>query len=179
MAIRKIQLLSSGTLWVMIAIILGSGVLVQSCSREHRPRGTVIIMLDTVRPDHLSCYGYERETSPVLARLAGRGVLFETVVSFAPWTLPSVASFLAGTRPGPGVFVQGRLQQSLAESFRDAGFATAAFTEGGFVSRFFGFDLGFADYHEEEGAVQLRGQGQPRNSNPSGGIANTFRRAKA
>ena len=44
----------------------------------------------TLRGDHLSCYGYGRETSPAMDRLAEEGVLFEKTVSFAPWTLPSV-----------------------------------------------------------------------------------------
>src|SRR5262249_23282191 len=52
----------------------------------------LFIVLDTVRADHLSLYGYDRPTSPHLARLARSGVTFERAWSTAPWTLPSHAS---------------------------------------------------------------------------------------
>ena len=67
-------------------------------------QGAVLILLDTVRADHLSCYGYSRETSPNLSRLAQEGVLFEQTVSYAPWTLPSVANILSGSQLSDRVF---------------------------------------------------------------------------
>jgi arylsulfatase A-like enzyme len=140
-------------------------------------QGAVLVLLDTVRADHLSAYGHARQTSPALDSLARQGVLFEQVVSFAPWTLPSVASLLSGRR-SDAVLVGDRLQASLIEGFAAAGFVTAAVTEGGFVSSAFGFNRGFATYAEEEGAVQLRQAGQPRELDPKGGIENTFRSAR-
>jgi arylsulfatase A-like enzyme len=140
-------------------------------------QGAVLIVLDTVRADHLSAYGHARRTSPVLDRLASRGVLFEQVVSFAPWTLPSLATILSG-RPTGAVYVDGRLRESIVERIGAAGYRTAAITEGGYFSRRFGFDLGFEDYVEEEGPVQLLPPGQPRDPNPSGGIHRTFRTAR-
>jgi arylsulfatase A-like enzyme len=134
-------------------------------------QGAVVILLDTVRPDHLSPYGYSRPTSPNLEQLAKMGVLFERVVSCAPWTRPSVAAILSGQYPGAlwgeDVFVS----QSLVESLRKSGYLTAAFTEGGYVSRKYGMDRGFDTYVEETGAIVA-----PK---PTGGIANTFRQAQA
>ena len=51
--------------------------------------------IDTLRADHLSCYGYHRPTSPHIDKLARRGVRFTQVVSCSPWTLPGVAGLLA------------------------------------------------------------------------------------
>jgi len=56
----------------------------------------LLISLDTVRADHLGCYGYARDTSPQIDRLASEGVLFEHAVASAPWTIPSHASLLTG-----------------------------------------------------------------------------------
>jgi arylsulfatase A-like enzyme len=139
-------------------------------------RGVVVVLLDTVRADHLAMYGHGRETSPAMNELAARGVVFEQAMSYAPWTLPSVAAFLS-SRWGNQVFPDDRLQESIVESFQQSGFRTAAITEGGFVSRYFGFDLGFSEYFEEEGEVQLILPGKGRVASPSGGIEGTFRHA--
>jgi len=56
----------------------------------------VVIVLDTLRADHVSSYGYPRQTSPNIDRLAGEGVLFENAISPTPWSLPSHASLLTG-----------------------------------------------------------------------------------
>ena len=56
-------------------------------------------MLDTVRADRMSLYGYGRDTTPNLARLARRGVTFTQARSTAPWTLPSHASMMTGLWP--------------------------------------------------------------------------------
>jgi arylsulfatase A-like enzyme len=56
----------------------------------------VVIVLDTLRADHVSSYGYGRQTSPNIDRLAGAGVLFENAISPTPWSLPSHASLLTG-----------------------------------------------------------------------------------
>jgi arylsulfatase A-like enzyme len=63
------------------------------------PRVILLLSLDTLRPDHLGFYGYERFTSPVLDEIAREGVVFEDASSTAPWTLPSHASMLTGLYP--------------------------------------------------------------------------------
>ena len=57
------------------------------------------ITLDTVRADHLHCYGYEKIRTPVIDGLAARGVLFEKAVAQTPLTEPSHASMFTGTNP--------------------------------------------------------------------------------
>ena len=96
-----------------------------------RPRNVILISIDTLRPDHLSCYGYERDTSPTLDALAAAGVRFEDVTAAAPWTLPSHASMLTGLYPSHhGVtHHERRLPDeivTLAEEFREHGFQTFA-----------------------------------------------------
>ncbi len=141
-------------------------------------QGAILFLLDTVRADHLSCYGHTRPTSPAIARLAEQGVLFEQVVSAAPWTLPSVRTSLSARGVDRASTPDNKLSASVAESIRRAGYTTAAITEGGFVSKTFGFDLGFDEYFEEEGAVQLVRPDKPHDPNAKGGIARTFERAK-
>ncbi|MFC1504386.1 sulfatase-like hydrolase/transferase [Spirochaetota bacterium] len=59
----------------------------------------ILIVMDAVRPDHLSCYGYERETSPFIDSLAAKGIRFTQAVAPAGWTGESVPSILTGTYP--------------------------------------------------------------------------------
>jgi arylsulfatase A-like enzyme len=108
----------------------------------------LLVTLDTVRADHLSTYGYERETSPNLTRLAAEGVRFDHVVSTAPWTLPSHASFMTGQAPA----VHGAHHESwvlsndavtLAERFQEGGWRTAGFSANPFVTRSTGLAQGF------------------------------------
>lgn len=162
-------------LLIAVASLLPACGRASRADRDRRLQGVVLIVLDTLRADRLGCYGNPRATSPAIDRLAADGVLFEDAVSFAPWTLPSIAALLSG-EPAPRVFDQ-RLQRSLVASIRAAGYRTAAITEGGFVSRRFGLDLGFDEFTEEEGAVRLLTDAAAAGAAGSGGIANTFARA--
>lgn len=121
------------------------GPLGWACSEPEPPRNAVLVLLDTLRADRLSGYGYPRATSPALDHLASQGVLFETVVSSGSWTLPGMAGIFAGDFPNGRIY-DGSLQQSLVEPIQAAGFRTAAFVEGGFVAAAFGFDRGFDEF---------------------------------
>ena len=59
----------------------------------------VLLSIDTLRADHLGCYGYERDTSPNIDKLLERGVIFENAISGAPWTLPSYGTLFTGRYP--------------------------------------------------------------------------------
>ena len=116
------------------------------------PRNNVVlIMLDTVRADHLSCYGYERSTTPNLDRLAGQGVLFQDAVAPTSWTLPSLASVLTGLLPHQhGANWQDALDphpKTLAEVMKSQGYQTAAFNANAdFGLAGWGLDKGFDVY---------------------------------
>jgi arylsulfatase A-like enzyme len=59
----------------------------------------ILISIDTLRADHLHCYGYERETSPNIDRVASESIVFENAVSQSAWTLPAHASMMTGLLP--------------------------------------------------------------------------------
>ena len=116
-------------------------------------RGYILISLDTLGAQHLGAYGAERDTSPFFDRLASRATLFENAFVQYPSTLVSHASMFTGLYPRehgvrlPGESLSLELEV-LPERFRAAGFVTAAFTEGGFVSASHGFDRGFEEFYE-------------------------------
>jgi arylsulfatase A-like enzyme len=113
----------------------------------------LFIVLDTVRADHLSLYGYGRPTTPTLERLAKNGIRFDRARATAPWTLPSHASFFTGRwphelgvewltplRPGPPL---------LAEYMGSRGYATAGFVANtGYCSYDTGLARGFTHYED-------------------------------
>jgi len=114
----------------------------------------VLVSIDTLRADHLGCYGYERPTTPHIDRFATDGVLFEQCVNTGGGTLPvhmsmltSLAPAVHGVFPGNGrALAEGHT--TLAEALHDAGYATAAFVDGGYLSGTFGFTQGFDRYFD-------------------------------
>lgn len=66
--------------------------------RKEKPN-IILIVIDTLRFDHVGCYGYKRNTTPNIDRLANRSLLFKNAIVTAPWTLPSVASILTSQYP--------------------------------------------------------------------------------
>jgi arylsulfatase A-like enzyme len=118
-----------------------------------------IIVLDTVRADHLSCYGYGRETSPFIDSLAASGARFPNVSAAANWSLPSHVSLLTGAYPTEhGIWdypdvVNPRPIQSIAEFLHNAGYDTACFTANPWV-RIGGLDRGFGHF-VERAALQI------------------------
>jgi arylsulfatase A-like enzyme len=161
--------------WLLLACALGAG----GCrlGGGDRPHGVVLVVLDTLRADRLSVYGHARPTSPNLERLAADGVVFERVYSNACWTLPGFVGLLSGSYPSAAVFEHVRLSRSLVERVRDAGFATAAFTEGGYVSPQFGIDRGFQSFASNEGKIRLQGPRVERKASAGAGVEATFARA--
>ena len=113
----------------------------------------VLVSVDTLRADHLGCYGYDKPTSPNLDRLASEGVLFRNALATSNWTLPSHASLFTGLYPshhganryGLGTPIPARLD-TLPELLRGRGYETIGFVGGVFVSAKLGFDQGFDRY---------------------------------
>lgn len=118
-------------------------------STSHRPN-LLLVSLDTVRPDHLSLYGYARPTTPNLERWAAEATVFETAVTTAPWTLPAHLSLLTGLDAlHHGVNHRSRAPEELdllPERLRAAGYHTAAITGGGYLDPQFGLAQGFDSY---------------------------------
>jgi arylsulfatase A-like enzyme/predicted Zn-dependent protease len=133
------------------------------------PRRFVLVTLDTLRADHVGCYGAAEAATPTLDRLAVEGVRFDTAISPVPLTLPSHATLLTGTDPpehavhGNGHF---RLAPdgpaTLGERFGEAGFATAAFVASFVLDRRFGLDRGFGLYDDQMGLSEARSLAPPQ-----------------
>lgn len=112
----------------------------------------LLVVVDTLRADHLSAYGYPRNTSPHLDQLAQRGVLFEKAIATSSWTLPSFASMVTGLYPSDHGAETRRLDgrhATVAEVFQSLGYRTGAFSANPF---FFcprmGFGRGFLRFSE-------------------------------
>lgn len=111
----------------------------------------IFISIDTLRPDHLGCYGYSRETSPTIDALAARGVVFDKAFAQASWTIPSHMSMF--TSMYPHTHQVDRQAASLPESIptvtgalREGGYSTSGFASWLFLSERFGFGRGFDRY---------------------------------
>ncbi|HET8947599.1 MAG TPA: sulfatase, partial [Candidatus Polarisedimenticolia bacterium] len=125
-----------------------------ACRGGPRP-SVVLITVDTLRSDHLGCYGYARATSPHLDALARQGLLFERAMTTLPRTTQGVASILTGRYPkshgARGLFM--RLPETnltLAEALKSAGYATAAAVSNTFLRPGQGFEQGFDRYDNPE-----------------------------
>jgi arylsulfatase A-like enzyme len=119
----------------------------------------ILISIDTLRADHLGCYGYERKTSPYVDTLASDGVTFMNTYASSPWTLPSHVSMLTSLH---GANHQVSYENdsmdpsmlTLADVLRANQFYCAALTGGGFVSAKYGFSKGFNSYSDEGGVLR-------------------------
>ena len=143
---------------IVLALILICGGL-PSCAPPLAPersapaKNLILISIDTLRADHLGCYGYARETSPRLDARARSGALFLNCTSSSSWTVPAHLSMFTGMDPathGCADFPQpGRMSDrfdTLASILGGVGFSTAAFTGGGLAGSLHGLDIGFDSY---------------------------------
>jgi arylsulfatase len=112
----------------------------------------VFILIDTLRADRLSGYGYERETSPTMDHLASTGIRFARHHAQSSWTKTSMASIWTAMYPHRNGIL--RFDHALpdaallpAEMLREEGYGTAAIWRNGWVAPTFGFDQGFDTYH--------------------------------
>lgn len=112
----------------------------------------LVIIVDTLRADHLSAYGYERPTSPRIDAVAREGVLFEAAIATSSWTLPSHVALVTGRYPYENHPERGALDPeapTVAEVFRDRGYRTAAFSANTFFfSSHIGFGRGFLRFED-------------------------------
>jgi arylsulfatase A-like enzyme len=146
-------------------------VLAVACSGKEPARkrpNVVLVLIDTLRPDHLELYGYPKATAPWLAALGARGTVFEHAYSSSAWTPPATASVFTGLYPTGHGLVHGfetdawirkqvelghkveievaRLPEdhaTLPERMRAGGYRTVGYATNPHITGFFGFDRGF------------------------------------
>jgi arylsulfatase A-like enzyme len=113
----------------------------------------ILISIDTLRPDHLSAYGYKKATSPNIDSLAKEGVLFKNTIAQSDWTLPSHMSLLTSLYPSVHKVNTGtKLDSSritLGEVLKGNEYYTAAFVDFDYLSHKYGFDQGFEIYDDQ------------------------------
>lgn len=167
-----------------LALPLALALLVTACSSDpegdaetrgewrsslEAPPHIVLVLIDTLRADHTSMYGYDKPTTPELDALAEKGLVMRRHFANAPWTKPSVASILTGLHPtahgsrigqfnpesdneGPRVELLSDKNYTFVEVLRQAGYRTAAHLSNYNLLSKWGYDQGYDDYEMVERA---------------------------
>ncbi|MCK4545915.1 MAG: sulfatase [Candidatus Eisenbacteria sp.] len=151
---------------VVIAVVVVAVVVLglQNGWFEKEPYNVIIISVDTLRPDHLGCYGYGSPTSPAIDALFDRGVRFTRAVCQTPTTGPSFCSIMTGAYPHTHGSLQNAMPlrddiQTLAEVLKEHQYHTAAFVSSYTVSdESSGLGRGF-DRFDDEFAGEERSAG--------------------
>ncbi len=155
---------------ILLAAMLLSGT---SCAPEPAPApDIVLIVIDTLRPDHLPFHGYRKDTAPFLSQLAASGVVFEHVRSTSSWTAPGTASIVTSLYPVQHGVHKGlmavRMLQSVdphttvnripdavvtaAEALREVGYSTWGLSDNLNIGFEEGFDQGFDQFRTSNDA---------------------------
>ena len=135
----------------------------KSSSSIKRKPNIVWIVMDTARRDRFSCYGYPRDTTPNIDRIAREGTIYDRAVSTAPWTVPAHGSMFTGVYPslhsatGYTPHLDGAYPLA-AEILKEVGYDTACFSNNPFISGTFGFNWGFDTFQEPRVMLQKNNQ---------------------
>lgn len=113
----------------------------------------ILLIIDTQRADHLSLYGYHRNTSPNIDRFAQDSVVFDDAVSPSSWTIPSHASIFTGRYIGEHMAnTQTQFlnpdELTIAEILKDNGYYTAGFVANAYLKARYGYHQGFMTYED-------------------------------
>ena len=139
---------------VILLAAVGTGAFLSLRTLPTGPPNVVLITIDTLRPDHLGCYGDREARTPEIDRLAATGVVFDNAVTVVPVTLPSHVSIMTGAYPAShGVHNNGayRLRDgavTLATILHQRGYRTAAVVAGYPLAARFGLAQGFDTYDD-------------------------------
>jgi arylsulfatase A-like enzyme len=162
------------TLILVLALLVPAAVFQQGCSRGERPPNVILITLDTVRADHLGCYGYTRNTSPRIDAFADHATQYTHAISSAPWTVPTHASLFTARfsfEHGAHTFEVDNPTANnvnplsvrfltIAEALQAEGYETGAFVaNAAFLGRRWQLDQGFETYvvdHKRAGVLNQR-----------------------
>lgn len=117
----------------------------------NRRPNVILYLIDTLRADHLGCYGYEGETSPEIDRFSQDSVLFANCTAQSGWTKPATASILTSMLPRQhgALMYADKLPKSsklLSQVLHQAGYETRAVVTNPFVNPNFGFDRGYDNF---------------------------------
>jgi arylsulfatase A-like enzyme len=121
-------------------------------------RNVLFVVLDTVRKDHLTPYGYDRPTTPVLEAFTAEALVYETAIAQAPWTLPVHASMFTGRYPSEHAATQESPYLpdgagTLAEALSAAGYRTGCFSSNAWITPYTRLTAGFDKHDSFFGAL--------------------------
>ena len=113
----------------------------------------ILLSVDALRPDHMSTYGYRRQTTPAVDQLAARGVVFDQAFTYWPKTRGSFAAMFTSLNASQhGLTVRDRdlsdFNHTLAEALKEAGYRTVAAIDNGNLDGALGFAQGFDQYEQ-------------------------------
>jgi arylsulfatase A-like enzyme len=149
----------SAALVAIVVTLMACG----SPDRSDQPPNIVLVTFDTLRADHLGCYGYDRDTSPHIDTFSQTATRYTRAMASSPWTIPTHASLFTGRDPfehgARSVEIEVPVDNvspldegavTLAEALAEEGYRTAAFVaNAGFLGRRWQMDQGFGLYHAE------------------------------
>ncbi|HWP93816.1 MAG TPA: sulfatase [Thermodesulfobacteriota bacterium] len=165
----------------MAALFLGVIVIVNLIPpvvyRFHEPRSpnVVLILVDALRADHLSCYGYNRNTTPNIDKFSKDAVIFTQAISQSTFTRTSIASLFTSLYPYQHGVYKGEVdaaavgddaanpvtsdalskeETTIAEALLKNGFLTTAWVQNAQLRSFLGFGQGFMEYDEPAGSIE-------------------------
>jgi arylsulfatase A-like enzyme len=150
--INRREILRDG-LYSGLAASLSPSLWLSGCTKiSYRKQPNIILIsIDTLRPDHMGCYGYSRPTSPVMDQFASEGLLFEDVTSPSPWTLPAHGSMLTGLYPNRHALKSRDISLpkdiiTLAEVLQKQEYTTTEIINCYYLSKRYEMDRGFTNY---------------------------------
>lgn len=140
--------------WRLLPAVIVLVFLLHSCRGTVPPQNVLLVTIDTLRADHLGCYGYGSARTPNIDRLAGESVVFDNATTAVPLTLPSHATIMTGVYPpthgvrdNGGFYLDDRWE-TLAEFLKSRGFATGGFISAFVLDRRWGIAQGFEEYYD-------------------------------
>ena len=160
--------------FLLLVYGLGSQTLVGRRDSPDTPN-IILITVDTLRADHLGCYGYRASSTPTIDALAGEGYLFTRAYAQVPLTLPSHYSILSGTLPvyhgvRDNSVGQPKGPPLISEVLHGKGYRTAAFVGSFILDSRFGLDRGFDYYYDDFDLPQRGGTDLSHVERPAGEV---------
>ena len=116
-------------------------------SLEAKNMNLVLITIDCLRADHLSCIGYKKNTTPFIDQLAKKGALYTNVIANGLGTGTAFPAVMTSTYPHMSIPYK-TSKKTIAEVLRERGYKTAGFNDNPFLSSYFGYNRGF-DFFED------------------------------
>jgi len=153
-AINRISVRRIASILFVLLLVLNVYVVIDGKINNPQGPNVILIIVDTLRADHLGCYGYNKNNSPNINRFSAESILFKNAISMAPWTTPSVASIFTSQFPAslgfsdePVVLDEELL--TIAEIFKEQNYKTEGIISHYMLATNLGFGQGFDKYNEK------------------------------